>query len=262
MRLSRKKLLKNCIYPIEADQILVQVEEVLKTWEPIWTPFVSAPIREEIVRILGRVTDIKFSSNGGFQNAERQRILIQRADQKETLVKDKLPLTGIQIQGNFLFDRTKPQDFLEALMQTGLRQNAIGDIWITGDKGANAICTPEASKFLEDKEGFIRDVKVIYKSLELDELHIPQQRSPRKIITVEASRRLDAISSAGFGLSRAKVINQIKQGNLRLNWHTTNNASRSLSTGDQLQLEGKGSIEVITIELTKRGRWRVELLKK
>ena len=147
-------------------------------------------------------------------------------------------------------------------MQTGLQQNAIGDIWITGDKGAHAICTPEASKFLEHQQGFIRDVKIIYKSLELTELQLPQQRNPRKISTVEASRRLDAISSAGFGLSRAKVINQIKQGKLRFNWHTTNNASRSLSIGDRLQLEGKGSLEVINLELTKRGRWRVELLKK
>ena len=102
----------------------------------------------------------------------------------------------------------------------------------------------------------------IYKLLELNELELPFQRSPRKISTVEASTRLDAISSAGFGLSRAKIINQIKQGKLRFNWHTTNNASRSLSIGDRLQLEGKGSLEVINLELTKRGRWRVELLKK
>ena len=91
---------------------------------------------------------------------------------------------------------------------------------------------------------------------------IPLLSKSRKISTVEASRRLDAISSAGFGLSRAKVINQIKQGKLRFNWHTTNNASRSLSIGDRLQLEGKGSLEIINLELTKRGRWRVELLKK
>ena len=262
MKLSRRKLLKGCIYPIEANQILVQVEEVLKTWEPIWTPFVSAPIREELIRIVQGITDISCSSNGGYQNAERQRILIQRTDREEIRNRTIIPFKGIQIQGNFLFDRTEPQDFLEALMQTGLQEDAIGDIWITGDKGANAICTPEASKFLEDQQGLIRDVKIIYKSIGLAELHLPQQRSPRKISTVEASRRLDAISSAGFGLSRAKVINQIKQGKLRFNWHTTNNASRSLSIGDRLQLEGKGSLEVINLELTKRGRWRVELLKK
>ena len=100
MKLSRRKLLKGCIYPIEANQILVQVEEVLKTWEPIWTPFVSAPIREEIIRILQGITDISCSSNGGYQNAERQRILIQRTDREEICNQTIIPFKVLQIQGN------------------------------------------------------------------------------------------------------------------------------------------------------------------
>ncbi len=262
MKLSRKKLLKSCIYPIEANQILVQVEGVLKTWQPTWTPFISAPIREEIIKILGAITDISYSSNGGYQNAERQRILITRTHQQDIINQSKIPINAIQIEGNFLFDRTELQDFFEVLIQSGLKQEQIGDIWITGDKGAHAICTPEASMILENQTGFIRDVKIIFKSLNLNEIKLPQQRNPRKICTVEASKRLDAISSAGFGLSRAKIINKIKQGKLRLNWNVTDNASRSISIGDRLQLEGKGSIEVLNLEITKRGRWKVELLKK
>ena len=55
---------------------------------------------------------------------------------------------------------------------------------------------------------------------------------------------------------------KIKEGRIRLNWHPTNNGSRSLEIGDKIQLEGRGSIEILSIEQTKRSRWKVELLKK
>ena len=262
MKLSRQKLLKSCIYPIEVDQILGQVDQVLRTWEPCWTKFLSAPVREEIIAILEGITDINYSSNGGYKNAERQRIFIERTKQQEISSQHIIPIDVIEIEGNFLFDRTEPKDFLKALIQAGLNEDLIGDIWVTGDKGAHVICTPEASKAIDNQTGFIRDVKITYKSIELSDLKLPHQREPRRLHTVEASRRLDAISSAGFGLSRAKIINQLKQGRLRLNWQPTNNASKALSKGDQLQLEGKGSIEVLNIEITKKGRWRVELLRK
>ena len=96
----------------------------------------------------------------------------------------------------------------------------------------------------------------------MKDLRIPLRKSPREISSVEASKRLDAIASAGFGLSRSKIIKQLKTGKVRMNWEPIHSASRSLSIGDRIQLEGKGSVEIIHIEQTKRERWRVELLKK
>ena len=80
--------------------------------------------------------------------------------------------------------------------------------------------------------------------------------------TVEASTRLDAIASAGFGLSRAKIITQIKEGRLRLNWLPVKQACKELAVGDRLQLEQRGSIEIISLEMTKRQRWKVQLLRR
>jgi RNA-binding protein YlmH len=80
--------------------------------------------------------------------------------------------------------------------------------------------------------------------------------------SVEASCRLDAIASAGFGISRSKVVKQIKEGRLRLNWEPVRLASRDLKVGDRLQLQERGSIEVMNIERTKRERWRVDILRQ
>ena len=51
---------------------------------------------------------------------------------------------------------------------------------------------------------------------------------------MEASCRLDAIASAGFGLSRAKIVTHVKAGRLRLNWGNVRQASRELVVGDRL----------------------------
>ena len=173
-----------------------------------------------------------------------------------------MPINAITIEGNFLFDRTEKNDFLNALIQANIQNDEIGDIWITGDKGAQAICTPEASDDLHNQQGFIRDVQITFKELALNDLRPPFQRNPKRLSTVEASKRLDAIASAGFGLSRSKVISNIKEGRLRLNWEPIKNTSRLLEIGDSVQFEGKGSIKIINIELTKRDRWRVEILRE
>ena len=63
---------------------------------------------------------------------------------------------------------------------------------------------------------------------------------------------------------KKKILNdlEIKEGKLRLNWAPIHNASRSLCIGDRIQLEGRGTIEIISFDMTKRERWRVELLRK
>ena len=90
-------------------------------------------------------------------------------------------------------------------------------------------------------------------------LQLPSIRTTKRFTSVEASCRLDALASAGFGISRARVLQQIRSGRLRLNWQAVKLASKSLSSGDRLQLQDRGSLEVMSPELTKRDRWRVTM---
>ena len=89
-----------------------------------------------------------------------------------------------------------------------------------------------------------------------EQLQLPVQRAVRMMQTVEASCRLDAIASAGFGLSRAKIVDHVKQGRLRLNWKNVRQPSRELTVGDRLHLQDRGSLEVTALNRTKRDRWR------
>ena len=108
----------------------------------------------------------------------------------------------------------------------------------------------------------MRDVKVKINLVSIDELQIPSGRSKKLVNTVEASTRLDAIASAGFRVSRTKIIERIENGMLRLNGSKVNKPTINLKIGDKLELENKGFIEILNLEITKRERWKVKLLRK
>jgi RNA-binding protein YlmH len=78
---------------------------------------------------------------------------------------------------------------------------------------------------------------------------------------VEASLRLDALASAGFGLSRSRMAERIRQGELAINWQTVTSPSRELASGDRVQWSGRGELHVEEVALTKRERWRITLLR-
>jgi photosystem II S4 domain protein len=172
------------------------------------------------------------------------------------------PIAGLLVEGNFLFDPINPSDICMALEAMGAQQEVLGDIWIRGDRGAQALCTPELAQKLNGLKGRVRDVEIHCEAVSIAQLQLPAARLERHLNSVEASCRLDAIASAGFGLSRAKVVSQIKEGRLRLNWEPVRQASRELVVGDRLQLQDRGTVEVLAMNLTKRQRWRVEMLRR
>ena len=231
-------------------------EQVLRTWQPAWSPFLSAPLREDALARLSGLSELAWVSDGGYPGAERQRLLCHRRDDSPDAA---APLQGLLIEGNFLFDPLSPDDLRTALQAMGMDDDSLGDLWVRGDRGGQGICTPSTAEALHGRVGAVRDVEIRCESRPLEQLQHPMQRSIRTLQTVEASCRLDAIASAGFGLSRAKIITHVKAGRLRLNWGNVRQASRELVVGDRLQLQDRGSVEVLSLTRTKRERWRVEL---
>ena len=240
-------------------RLIDQAETVLRTWQPSWSPFLSGPELENSRR-LESLTELRLVRDGGRPGTERCRLQLSRSDQE--LQPELTPISGLRLEGNFLFDRAEPEDMRQALIDLGVTADRIGDLWLRGDRGAQAVCTPDAADHLNGQTGRVREVTLTLEAVSIDSLQWPAQRLPKRFISVEASRRLDAIASAGFGLSRSKVTRQIREGRLRLNWHPVRQASRDLNVGDRLQLQDRGSVEVLNLELTKRNRWRVEMLRR
>ena len=259
-----KELLINSNYKKEIKELINISNLSLKHWQTYWTGFNSTFICEEILKEFKNLNDFKFFIFGGYTSAQRSKIACFRADnipEKNELIMS-FPAKGIQISGNFLFDNATQDDFRSLLVENGLTEERIGDLWTTGDRGAQGIIDDLQIEFLNEKIFYLRDVKVKIKIVGLDELQVPVGRSKKLISTVEASTRLDAIASAGFRISRAKILDRIESGMLKLNGKSIKKGTISLKVGDKLQLENKGFIEILDLQITKRERWKIKLLRK
>ena len=128
------------------------------------------------------------------------------------------------------------------------------------ERGAQAVVAPELVEFLEMSLKQVQSVPVKTGQIDLSELKI---REPKKkeLTTVEASLRLDAIASAGFGMSRSKMTDLIDGGDVRVNWKEVTQASTSVKPGDLIAIRGKGRLEVGEVAVTKKERYRVQLTR-
>jgi photosystem II S4 domain protein len=166
----------------------------------------------------------------------------------------------LEIAGNFLFDTATHRDFLGAMLGTGIVREKTGDIIVLGERGAQVIVVPEMAEFLEMNLQQVRSVPVKTQRIDISELKI---REPKKkeLTTVEASLRLDAIASAGFGMSRSKMVDLIDAGDVRVNWKEITQASFQVKSGDLVAIRGKGRLEVGEVAITKKDRYRVQLTR-
>ncbi len=259
-----KGILINSNYKKETEELINIANLAYKNWETYWTGFNSNYVCEEILKDFENLNDFKFFIYGGFSSSQRSRIACFRGDNipEEDALKSNFPAQGIKINGNFLFDNAKQDDFRSLLIENGVNQLKIGDIWTTGDRGAQGIIDNLDIEHLDEKIFYLREVKVKINLVDIDELQIPSGRSKKLVNTVEASTRLDAIASAGFRISRTKIIERIENGMLKLNGSKVNKPTINLKIGDKLELENKGFIEILNLEITKRERWKVKLLRK
>jgi len=54
----------------------------------------------------------------------------------------------------------------------------------------------------------------------------------------------------------------IRAGAVRVNWQVVSSPSRELRCGDRIRLEGKGELEILEIQATKRERWRLVMQRR
>jgi photosystem II S4 domain protein len=170
-------------------------------------------------------------------------------------------VAAASIKGQFLFDPATHRDFLGAVLGTGISRDKVGDIVGITERGATVLIDPVLVEHLERELTSVRSVPVTVSPLPLSELRLPAPKI-ETLKSVEASMRLDAIASAGFRTSRAKMADMIKAGDVKLQWKTTQKASAEVKAGDVVSVAGKGRLEVVGVSTTKNGRFAVEMVRR
>lgn len=256
--LPREELLKGVENRESVARVIDLADQAIKTWEIVLTDFLSPPELAQIQQIFSRLTEVQLLAWGGYPQAERQRIALARAE--VPLDQAQVEVAALEIAGNFLFDSASHRDFMGAMLGTGIVRDKTGDIVVLGERGAQVIVVPQLVEFLTMNLKQVRSVPVKTQQIDLSELKIKEPKK-KDLTTVEASLRLDAIASAGFGMSRSKMADLIDAGDVRVNWKEVNSASTQVKSGDLIAIRGKGRLEVGEVAVTKKERYRVQLTR-
>ena len=259
--LPRRDLLEGARDPQALEALIQQAEVVLRTYQPSWSAFLTGPQREEAEERFAPLGELHLRSAGGFPQAERRLLQISRSDQAGD-AEEPAPLALIDVCGNFLFDPAEPTAIRSALIeQHSINPRDLGDVLVRGDRGALVIVTSAMAERLQEQSLQVRSVDCQLQAGDWSRL--PSQASSSKSLTsVEASLRLDAIASAGFGVSRSKMATWIRQGRIRVDWAVVTTPSRELQSGERVQLEGRGELVLDRVDRTKRDRWRLQMTRR
>ncbi len=256
--LPKADLLQGAEYREILARILDLGEQALKTWQVVWSDFLSPPEIAEVQARLQKLTELQIAASGGYPQAERQRLALARSE--VSIEPDGIPLAAIQIQGNFLFDPASHRDFLGAVLGSGITREKVGDVIVLGDSGAQAIVVPEMVDYLSLNLTQVRTVPVKVSQIPLNQLKIQPPRA-KSITSVEASLRLDAVASAGFSMSRSKMVEEIQRGEVRVNWKPITQASYTVGPQDLIAIRGRGRLQIEEVAETKKGRFRVQMTR-
>ena len=157
-------------------------------------------------------------------------------------------------------DPLSHRDFLGSLMGLGIKREKIGDILVRDDN-CSIIVMEDIAEYLSYNLNKVGNSKVTIELKDVDELEVPEPKT-KVLNTTVTSLRLDSVSSAGFGISRSKMVEYIKSEKVSLNWDVTSSLTRLVQQGDTISVRGKGRMVVESIgKTTKKGRIGVVLKK-
>lgn len=189
---------------------------------------------------------------GGIPLCERKRGFI--TDNKDIL--DYIDLEKYFL-GIELISKEKSSLFhvRENLIQKGIEERKLGDIWIVEDK-IQIICGREIEKNLEN---IFKELNIEFYFISIDNL-IPK-KSIKILKTIESSLRLDAISSFAFNISRSRMQELIKNGTVIVNNKTIDYPHYEIKEQDIISVKNLGYFKIRSLKETKKGKFQIEIEK-
>lgn len=209
----------------------------------------------EVVETKGVLKNIPVVLYGGFEKAERKVIFIGADDDFENFNEY---ISVIRLLSNVELSH---RNVLGSVLGLGLKREMIGDVLIDGNL-CDIIVSKSVTEFLLSNLKYVGREKVSVKEVPLDEL-IKLKENFKEIYASVSSLRIDSIISAGFGISREKSADAVRDELVKVNFMLVKSPAKAVCLGDVISVRGKGRLEIAEVGgVTKSGRQKVLILKK
>jgi len=215
------------------------------------------PRQLQIVQSLSsQVQDVSVSAHGGYDGAERMRVILH--PDYVAVDPEDYRLALLRIRADQRFHVFEHRDVMGALLHAGMKREKFGDM-LTDADGSYAVVAEEAADYICAQVTQIHRTSVQFERLAWEKFTPPAPRFAEKTITVP-SPRLDAIIGEVHHLSRAKAVVPIRSGKVKVNWKIVEDPSHPLQEGDMISLAGFGRFKVLEIAgPTRSGRLRMSV---
>lgn len=241
--------LKNKMY-----KVIDKANNCLKNYDIKATEFLNPFEVKNAMDILNSEPDLKYKSDGGYENAERQIIYIfpYYIDEQEV----KGSLKAIQIEGSFKFKSISHRDYLGALLNLGIKREKIGDILIH-DNFCQVIVSEDICDFIvinleKVSRNNVKVKEIPVKDIAKSELHF------KEISFTVSSLRIDSIISGVYNLSRNESVKLIKGEKVNVDYEKITSPSREIKSNSLISVRGHGRVIVEVGDLTKKGRTKIK----
>ena len=218
------------------------------------TDFLSPAERlraEELLR-LGGFSKTDYATFGGYPEAERRILLFLPRWMEREDADGESPIRCLRVSFREE-DGLSHRDFLGSLMGLGIVREKIGDILVS-PASADVVVLESVAEFLLQNWDCAGRAKLTAALIPPEELRVPQGRF-QEIRETVSSLRLDAVTAAGFRLSRGRAAELIASGRVQVNWREWAKGDKPLAAGDTVSARGLGKFQLSEVgKTTRKGR--------
>lgn len=234
------------------EKISDKVEKFYKSGKAIATNFLDPA---EVIGVMHEVKFVEHFLWGGFDGAERKIIVIGE-EMIDTERQEFLAAIRIKAEKAFLH-----RSVLGSILGLGIKREMVGDI-VVQENLCDIIVVKNIAQYIINNLKFVGREKVQVSEILISEILVPVDTS-KEVKTTVSSLRVDAVISAGFGISREKSAALIKGEGVKLNHVLIKSAVKTVHAGDLISVRGNGRLEVVEIGGTsKSGRIKLVLARK
>ena len=216
----------------------------------MWTDFLTpaeAAEAEDVCRGLCAGTDVEWSLEGGYGDAERRICVLRPKDPWEGGADAAGDMSGGGPSGPICVLRISipkgspgltHRDYLGSLLGLGIERHVTGDILVRED-GADAVVLSDMAEYIAQNLTSVGRANVSCEVLDISRLIVGQQLT-KEIRDTVASLRLDNVCASAFRTARGKAQDAIKAGLVSVNGRQCLKPDTELSEGDRISCRGKG----------------------
>ncbi|WP_025785129.1 RNA-binding protein [Sporosarcina sp. D27] len=228
--------------------------EVEDLYSPKLTDFLD-PRQRFIVESVVKGSGLLVAEDGGFDGAERKRVLIYPDYYEPTRQDFQIAVFDVRYASKFL--TLEHPEILGALMGLGLDRGKFGDIRLK-DGEVQLATVLELNTYLAVNFTSAGKAKIHLTELPDHEGWITLEEVWSEETQVISSLRLDTVIASLLNVARQKASTYIHGGKVKVNWRVVEQPSFELNESDMLSIRGHGRFKVIAIEgRTKKDKIRL-----